>query len=78
MNDFRHRLGTVNFMGDPGAASGEPLQALSLPMMIFIHRTMVCVALIIALLGRSRRWDWAAVALAAAAYALRLVTQMVQ
>lgn len=49
-----------------------------LPTVIFIHRTMVCVVLIVALIGRSRRWDWAAVALVAAAYGLRLVTQLVQ
>lgn len=49
-----------------------------LPMVIFIHRTMACVALIAALIGRSRRWDGAAVALVAVAYALRLVTQLVQ
>jgi hypothetical protein len=47
------------------------------PAVVFIHRTMVCVALIVALIARSRRWDWAALALVAAAYALRLVTQLV-
>jgi hypothetical protein len=30
MNNFRHRLSTVNFMGDPGASSGGPLQASAL------------------------------------------------
>lgn len=35
-----------------------------------------CAALIIALAARSRRWDWFALALVAAAYALRLVTQI--
>jgi hypothetical protein len=44
---------------------------------VYIHRTIVCAALIMALIGRSRRWDWAAMAVVAAAYALRLVTQMV-
>lgn len=48
------------------------------PTVVFVHRTMVCVALIVALLGKSRRWDWAAVALVAAAYGLRLVTQLVR
>ena len=49
----------------------------SLPtMVVFIHRTIVCAALIIALAARSRRWDWFALALVAAAYALRLVTQI--
>jgi hypothetical protein len=42
---------------------------------VLIHRTAVCVALVIALLARSRRWDWFAVAIVAAAYALRLFTQ---
>jgi len=28
MNDSRRRLSTVKFMGDPGASSGGPLQAL--------------------------------------------------
>lgn len=45
---------------------------------VLVHRTIVCLALIVALLGRSRRWDWAAVALVSAAYALRLVTQLVE
>lgn len=48
------------------------------PTVVLVHRTMVCVALIVALLGKSRRWDWAAVALVAAAYGLRLVTQLVR
>ena len=47
-------------------------------MVVLGHRTLVCVALIVALLGRSRRWDWAAVALVTAAYGLRLVTQLVE
>ena len=46
------------------------------PLVVLIHRTAVCVALVIALVGRSRRWDWAAVAMVAAACALRLVTQL--
>lgn len=45
---------------------------------VAIHRTMVCAAMIIALLGRSRRWDWAALVVVAAAYAVRLVTQFVK
>lgn len=47
-----------------------------LPLIVFIHRTAVCVALGMALFGRSRRWDWAAVAVITAAYALRLFTQL--
>lgn len=47
------------------------------PPVVFIHRTMVCLALIVALIARSRRWDWLALAVIAGAYALRLVTQLV-
>jgi serine/threonine protein kinase len=56
------------------------LTGLSLvtPPIVYVHRTIVCAALIMALIGRSRRWDWAAMAIVAAAYALRLVTQLVQ
>jgi hypothetical protein len=36
------------------------------------------VALVIALLGRSRRWDWAALTVLAGAYAFRLLTQLVK
>lgn len=46
------------------------------PPVVLIHRTTVCVGLVIALLARSRRWDWFAVAIVAAAYALRLFTQV--
>lgn len=46
------------------------------PRIVLIHRSAVCVALVIALIGRSRRWDWVAVAIVAAAYALRLFTQV--
>src|SRR5688572_3261380 len=38
------------------------LTAMSLPPVVYIHRTLVCVALIAALLARSRRWDWVALA----------------
>ncbi len=48
------------------------------PPVVLIHRTAVCVALVIALLARSRRWDWVAVAIVSAAYALRLFTQVVK
>jgi hypothetical protein len=47
-----------------------------LPLIVLIHRTAVCVALIVALVARSRRWDWAAAAVVATAYALRLITQL--
>jgi hypothetical protein len=46
------------------------------PLVVLIHRSAVCVALVIALLARSRRWDWVAVVIVAAAYALRLFTQV--
>lgn len=45
------------------------------PLVVLVHRSAVCVALVIALAARSRRSDWVAVAIVAAAYALRLVTQ---
>ncbi|HEY5721070.1 MAG TPA: hypothetical protein VIT45_01985 [Allosphingosinicella sp.] len=47
-----------------------------LPMIVAIHRGAICAALIIALVARSRRWDWAAAAVVAAAYASRLITQL--
>ncbi len=43
---------------------------------VLVHRTIVCVALAAALLGRSRRWDWGAGARVAAAFGLWLVTQV--
>lgn len=46
------------------------------PLVVLIHRSAVCVALAIALIARSRRWDWFAVVIVAAAYALRLFTQV--
>lgn len=51
------------------------LGGFSSPIVV-VHRTIVCVALAIALLARSRRWDWVALMLVAGAYALRLVTQL--
>jgi hypothetical protein len=45
---------------------------------VLISRTIVTLAVVGALIGRSRRWDWAAVALIAGGYALRLVTQLVK
>ncbi len=48
----------------------------SLPV-VYIHRILVCAALIVALAARSRRWDWVALAVIAGAYAIRLVTQLV-
>jgi hypothetical protein len=47
------------------------------PPVIFVYRTIVSLALVAALIARSRRWDWAALAVVAAAYAARLVTQLV-
>jgi hypothetical protein len=48
----------------------------SLPRIVAVHRIAVCVALIVAAIARSRRWDWAAAGVVAAAYALRLITQL--
>jgi hypothetical protein len=48
----------------------------SLPAIVAIHRSIVCAALIMALVARSRAWDWVAVALVTGAYALRLITQL--
>jgi len=48
------------------------------PAVVLIHRSAVCIALLIALIGRSRRWDWFAATIVAAAYALRLFTQVVK
>ena len=48
------------------------------PTIVAISRAVGGLALIVALVARSRRWDWAASAVLAAAYASRLVTQMVQ
>lgn len=43
---------------------------------VVIYRSVVTVALIIALIARSRRWDWAAFVIVAGAFALRLITQL--
>jgi len=53
------------------------LTPMSSPPVVYVHRTLVCLSLIVALLARSRRWDWVALAVIAGAYALRLVTQLV-
>jgi hypothetical protein len=45
---------------------------------VLISRAMVSIALVAALVARSRRWDWAALAVIAGANALRLVTQLVK
>ena len=45
---------------------------------VYITRAALTAALVAALLARSRRWDWLAVAVAATALALRLVTQLVR
>jgi hypothetical protein len=62
---------TVNWVLDAsGLSGGWP------PPVVLIHRTAVCIGLIVALIGRSRRWDWCGVAMVALAYALRLFTQV--
>lgn len=38
--------------------------------------TMTGKVALISLVGRSRRWDWIAVGIVVAAYAIRLVTQV--
>ncbi len=53
------------------------LTSMSLPTVVYIHRSIVCVALITALIARSRRWDWVALVVIAGAYAIRLLTQLV-
>ena len=53
------------------------LQGVSqLTTILAIHRTGICVALILALILRSRRWDWFAVATIAALYVLRISGQL--
>jgi len=44
---------------------------------VLIYRMIVSLALVVALLARSRRWDWAAVAVITLILAVRLVTQFV-
>ena len=48
----------------------------SRPQIVLILRGIATAALVVALLARSRRWDWAAFAVIAAAFAVRLVTQL--
>jgi hypothetical protein len=45
---------------------------------VAVSRTVAGMALLVALLSRSRRWDWAALAVIGAAYASRLATQRAQ
>lgn len=47
------------------------------PPIVYITRGIVSAALVAALLARSRSWDWLAVAVIGAAFAVRLVTQLV-
>ena len=61
-----------NWILDFAVRGGPP------PVIVAVSRTVGGVALIVALLARSRRWDWAALAVLAAAYASRLVTQLAQ
>jgi hypothetical protein len=44
---------------------------------VVIARSVVTLALVAALIARSRRWDWAALTVIAGAYAMRLLTQLV-
>ena len=61
----------VNWVLDAsGLTGGWP------PRVVLIHRVGVCVGLIVALIGRSRRWDWLGLAFVALAYGLRLFTQI--
>lgn len=61
----------VNWVLDAsGLTGGWP------PMIVLVHRTAVCVGLAVALIGRSRRWDWLGVMIIAVAYGLRLFTQL--
>jgi hypothetical protein len=61
----------VNWVLDAsGLTGGWP------PLVVLIHRTSVCVGVIVALIGRSRRLDWVGVAIVALAYGLRLFTQL--
>jgi hypothetical protein len=53
------------------------LVPMSSPPIVYVHRILVCLALVVALIARSRRWDWTALAVITGAYALRLVTQLV-
>lgn len=48
------------------------------PPVVLVHRAAVCVGLAVALLGRSRRWDWFGAVVVALAYGLRLLTQVAQ
>jgi hypothetical protein len=48
------------------------------PAIVPAVRAVASVALVVALLARSRKWDWAAVAVIAATLAVRLVTQLVR
>lgn len=43
---------------------------------VYISRAIVTLAIVIALVARSRRWDWLALAATAAALSARLVTQL--
>lgn len=45
---------------------------------VFATRGTASAAVVVALLARSRKWDWAALAVIAAAFAVRLVTQLVR
>ena len=55
-----------------------PIVGLGTPTpIVIIHRSAICIALVGALLLRSRRWDWVAAIVVAAAYLLRLFTQIV-
>jgi hypothetical protein len=48
------------------------------PLIVVLFRAANCIALAPLLFTRSRTWDWVALAVVVAAYAARLVTQIVQ
>ena len=52
-----------------------PLAGTPLPLVLAV-RAIASAALVIALLARSRRWDWFAVAVIGATLVIRLVTQL--
>ena len=47
------------------------------PTSVLVPRAIATAAMVVALLARSRRWDWAALCVIAAAFAVRLATQLV-
>lgn len=65
------------FLAYQGGNWLSTLQGVSkLTTILAIHRTGICIALVFALVLRSRRWDWFAVATIATLYALRISEQL--